>query len=227
MTSAVIALLLSWILLHFIEHQSLEVLGFRPTPRRLKLMGLGFLLTTVYMGLYYLAEAAAWHQSYHANPLFSTQTLLVSMGQVFTGALFEELLFRGALLYILIRRIGPAKAVLVSAAAFGIYHWFIVGIHSAPQMLLLFFSMGLMGYALARSYVVTGSILVPLALHFAANLIGADVLGDGPQLFVHAPGLHPSTILILLLLTIHNFVYPLIVLWWLRSVNPKNEINQP
>lgn len=227
MIGALIALLLSWVLLHFIEHQSLEVLGFRPTPHRLKAMGQGFLLTAVFMIVYYLAEAAAWHQSYHANPLFSTQTLLTSMGQVFTGALFEELLFRGALLYLLIRRIGPAKAVLLSAVAFGIYHWFIVGIHSAPQMVLLFFSMGLMGYALARSYVVTGSILVPLALHYAANFIGADILGDSLQLFVHTPGRHPSTILILLLLTIHNFVYPLIVLWWLRSVNPKNEIKQP
>ena len=218
MIGALIALLLSWALLHFVEHQSLDVLGFRPTARRLKLVGLGFLLTAVFMSAYCLAEAAGWHFSYHRNPDFSARWLLTSLWTLFTSALFEELLFRGALLYILIRRIGPAKAVLVSAVAFGMYHWFIVGIHSLPQMTLLFLSMAWMGYALARSYVVTGSILVPLALHFAANFIGADIFGDGPQLFVHAPGVHPSTVVLLLLVVIHNFVYPLVVLWWIRYI---------
>ena len=221
MIGALIALLLSWALLHFIEHQSLEVLGFRPTARRLRLIGLGFLLTAAFMILYYLAEAAGWRFSYHRNPEFSSRWLLISGWTLFTSALFEELLFRGALLYILIRRIGPEKAVLVSAVAFGMYHWIIVGIHSFPQMTLLFFSMGWMGYALARSYVVTGSILVPLALHFASNFVGADIFGNGPQLFVHAPGVHPSTLVLLLLVVIHNFVYPLVVLWWIRHIKTK------
>ena len=218
MIGALIALLLSWALLHFIENQSLEALGFRPTPRRLKLVGLGFLLTAVFMSVYYLAEAAGWHSPYHLNPRFSTGWLPTSLWNLFTSALFEELLFRGALLYILMRRIGPAKAVLVSAVAFGMYHWVIVGIHSLPQMVLLFLSMGWLGYALARSYVVTGSILVPLALHYASNFIGADLMGDSMQLFVHAPGVRPSAIIVLLLLGIHNFAYPLVVLWWLKNL---------
>jgi CAAX protease family protein len=226
MIGALIALLISWALLHFVEHQSLEALGFRPTSRRLRLVGVGFLGTALFMSGYCLVEAAAWRYAYHSNPWFFVPPFLNAIWQLFTSALFEELLFRGALLYILIRRLGPAKAVLISAAAFGIYHWFTVGIHSAPQMLLLFFSMGWMGYALARSYVVTGSILVPLTLHYTSNLTGC-IFGDGPQPFIHAPGQHPATILILLLITIHNFVYPLIVLWWLRSLNPKNEIKQP
>jgi uncharacterized protein len=220
MISALIALLLSWALLYFVEHQSLEALGFRPTAGRLKLLGTGFLLTTVFMSAYYLAEAASWHTSYHFNSFFSPGTFGASLWTIFTSALFEELLFRGALLYILIRRIGPVKAVLVSAAAFGLYHWITVGIHSLPQMALLFASMAWLGYALARSFVATGSILVPLSLHYAYNFTGADGFGDGPQLFIHAPGRHPSTIIIVLLLAIHNFVYPLIVIWWLRSVKP-------
>jgi membrane protease YdiL (CAAX protease family) len=224
MIGALIALLLSWALLHFVENQSLEALGFRPTPRRLLFVGLAFGLTAVFMSAYYLLEAAGWHSPYHPNPAFSARWLLSSIWSLLMSALFEELLFRGALLYILIRRIGPAKAVLVSAVAFGMYHWIVVGIHSAPQMILLFLSMAWMGYALARSYVVTGSILVPLALHFTSNFIGADIFGDSTQLFVHAPGIHPSTIIVLGLLAIHNFAYPLVVLWWLTSVKQKKQL---
>jgi uncharacterized protein len=227
MIGALIALLLSWALLHFVENQNLEALGFRPTRQRLWLVVQGFLLTVAFMTIYYLIEAATWSASYHPNPGFLGYWLESDLWKVFTGALFEELLFRGALLYILIRRIGPAKAVLVSAVAFGMYHWIIVGIHSLPQMMLLFLSMAWMGYALARSFVVSGSILVPFALHFAGNMVGAVIFGFMEQLYIRPVGVHPSMALILLLITIHNFVYPLIVLWWLRSVNPKNEIKQP
>src|ERR1700743_2561523 len=155
MIGALIALLLSWIILHFLEHRSLEAFGFRPTRRRLKLIGSGFLLTAVFMGAYYLAEAAGWRYSYHLNHAFSVAWFLTSLWTVFTSALFEELLFRGALLYLLIRRIGQTKAVLISAIAFGMYHWIIIGIHSLPQMMLLFVSMAWLGYALARSFVVS------------------------------------------------------------------------
>lgn len=176
------------------------------------------------MGVYYLGEAAGWRSPYHLNREFSAGWFLSSLWSLLTSALFEELLFRGALLYILIRRIGPAKAVLISAVAFGLYHWIVVGIHSLPQMILLFLSMAWMGYALARSFVVTGSILVPLALHYASNFIGADIFGDSSQVFVHAPGAHPSTIVVLLLLAIHNFAYPLVVLWWLKNIKNKKQL---
>jgi membrane protease YdiL (CAAX protease family) len=221
MIGALIALLLSWIILHFIEHRSILVLGFWPKRRRLRLIGSGFLLTTVFMSAYYLAESAGWHYSFHLDHGFSVSWLLASLGTVLLGAFFEELLFRGALLYILIRRIGEKKAVLVSAIAFGMYHWIIVGIHSLPQMVLLFVSMAWLGYALAQSFVISGSILVPLALHFAGNFVGADLFGDGQQLFVHSPGRHPSNVVVFLLLAIHNFLYPLVVLWWLKRNKKK------
>ena len=221
MIGVLIALLLSWIILHFVEHRSILVLGFWPKRRRLRLIGAGFLLTVVFMTVYYLAEAAGWRYSFHLNPAFSTSWFFTSLWAVLISAFFEELLFRGALLYILIRRIGENKAVLISAIAFGMYHWVTVGIHSLPQMMLLFFSMAWMGYALARSFVVSGSILIPLALHFASNIAGTDIFGDGAQLFVHGPGRHPSTVVVLLLLAIHNFAYPLLVLWWLKRNKKK------
>jgi membrane protease YdiL (CAAX protease family) len=217
MLAILIELLLSWILLHFIEHQNLEVLGFRPTPRRLKLAGIGFALTAAYMTLYYLGEATLLHNPYHKNPAFATQPFLDSIWHYLKSVLFEELLFRGALLYILVKRLGAAKAVLVSAVAFGIYHFFTVGLGSPMQIVLLFLTTGLMGYAFARAYVVTGSIWVPFALHYALNFISYIIFG---ALFIHPSVAHPSMAIVLVLLVIHNFVYPLVVLWWLHRIKP-------
>ncbi|MEY2917769.1 MAG: hypothetical protein RIS73_1483 [Bacteroidota bacterium] len=38
------------------------------------------------------------------------------------SVLFEELVFRGVLFYVLIKKLGSAKAIIISAIAFGIYH---------------------------------------------------------------------------------------------------------
>lgn len=217
MIGALDALLLSYILLYFIEHQDLEVLGFRPTPRRLKLAAAGFLLTAAFMILYFLGEAALLHDPYHKNPACSPQAFLHSMWDFVKTVAFEELLFRGALLYMLIKRIGAGKAVLISAIAFGIYHFFTVHPTTPGQMILLFLTTGLMGYSFAWAYVVTGSIWTPFALHYALNFISYTVFGNA---FVHPPAPHPSTIIVLILLAIHNFAYPLMVLWWLRHVKP-------
>jgi len=222
MIGTLVELLISWILLHFIEHQNLEALGFIPTPRRLKLAGIGFLLTAAYMTLYYLGEAWVLHTPYDPNPMFSLSPFLHSMWYFLKSVLFEELLFRGALLYILIKRLGANKAVIISAVAFGIYHFFTVGLGSPTQIVLLFLTTGLMGYAFARAFVVTGSILVPFAIHYALNFISYSIFGTqlGFQPFLHSATLHPPMTIVLILLVIHNFVYPLVVLWWLSRVKP-------
>ncbi len=113
--------------------------------------------------------------------------MLKGLWYVFKSVLFEELLFRGALLYILIKRIGPAKAVLISAIAFGIYHWFTIGFGKPTQMAYIFLVMGLAGYAFAKAFGKTGTILLPFALHFGFNvaimILFSQNSGIGPQLF--------------------------------------------
>ena len=217
MIGILVELLLSWILLHFIEHQGLAVLGWLPTPRRVKLAAAGFLLTAIYMTLYYLGESTLLHVPYHKNPAFTLQPFLASLWYFFKSVAFEELIFRGALLYILIKRIGAGKAVIISAVAFGIYHFFTVHPGTPLQMVLLFLTTGLMGYAFARAYVVSDSIWVPFALHYALNVISYTVFGG---LFVHSTTTHPSMAIVLILLAIHNFGYPLVVLWWLHRIKP-------
>jgi hypothetical protein len=228
MIGILVQLLLSWILLHFLEHSNLEALGIRPTARQLQLAGIGFLIAMVYLIAYQLGEAAVQHAPYHLNEAYGLSQLGRAMWYLFKSVVFEELIFRGALLVILIRRIGPGKAVLISAVAFGIYHFFVVGIHSPLQAVLLFLTTGLMGYVLATAFVRTGSIWVPLAIHYSLNFIPfagfSQSNGMGDQLFVHTPPLHQPIAITLGLLAIHNFLFPLIVLWWLRSIRPEREL---
>ncbi len=44
------------------------------------------------------------------------------------SVLFEELLFRGYLLYKAIEWLGARKGCFLSAIAFGVYHWFSYGV---------------------------------------------------------------------------------------------------
>jgi membrane protease YdiL (CAAX protease family) len=224
MIGAIVELLLSWLLLHLIEHRNLSVLGFTPTPRRLRLAGLGFLLGACYLTGFYLIEAALVHTPYHLNTGYGFLAFLKALWYVFKNVLFEELIFRGALLYILIRRIGPVKAVIVSAIAFGIYHWFTIGFGKPVQMAFTFLTMALAGYAFAKAFEKSRTILLPFALHFGFNftimILFSKNGGIGPQLFVQgfAPHVTTGSPLFLGLMIGQNFVPPLLVLFWLRFV---------
>ena len=90
-------------------------------------------------------------------------------------------MFRGALLYILIRRLGRNKSVLISACAFGIYHWFSYGIFGNPiPMVLIFLGTGLMGYAWAWAFAKTRSIMLPFGLHLGWNFVHNSIFSKGP-----------------------------------------------
>ena len=234
MIGVIVELLLSWLLLYYIEHQGLSVLGFRPTRRRSILFGLGLLLTAGYVTGFYLVESVLLRSPYHANPAYGFRDLLPATWHVITSVLFEELLFRGALLYILIRRIGPSRAVLLSAVAFGCYHWFTTGFGNPKQMIQVFLITGFAGYAFARAYAKTGTLLLPFALHFALNFTAMVIFshnyGAGNQLLV--PALSPDAIkpapwLSLGLFAVYSFGYPLAVLVWLRAVKPSPPAAEP
>jgi membrane protease YdiL (CAAX protease family) len=99
----------------------------------------------------------------------------------FKSVVTEELIFRGALLLILIRRIQTKKAILFSAIAFGVYHWFSFGIFGNPiPMFFVFVGTGLMGYSLALSFSKTKSMFMPIGLHLGWNFTFNSVFSKGP-----------------------------------------------
>ena len=115
------------------------------------------------------------------NEKITSRIILKSFWWDFKSVLTEELIFRGALLYILIKKIGSKKSILISAIAFGIYHWFSYGVlGNIMAMILVFIGTGLMGYAWAWAFSKTKSITLPFGLHLGWNFIYNTIFSKGP-----------------------------------------------
>ena len=72
--------------------------------------------------------------------------------------------------------------MLISASAFGIYHWFSFGVWgNMMAMILVFVVTGLMGYVFAAAYVKTKSIILPVGIHLGWNWINNTVFSNGPN----------------------------------------------
>jgi hypothetical protein len=137
------------------------------------------------------------------------------------SVLFEELIFRGALLYILIQKIGIKTACLISSIAFGIYHWFSYEVLGNPiQMIYLLFSTGLLGFMFALSFAKTKSLYLPIGLHLGWNLFNIVVFSQGPlgrQLLINDNnGQRLSGLPSIALLLFQIFSIPIIVYVYLR-----------
>ncbi|MEH6538213.1 MAG: CPBP family intramembrane glutamic endopeptidase [Psychroserpens sp.] len=89
------------------------------------------------------------------------------------SALTEDLVFRGAILYILISKIGAKTAILISALSFGIYHVFayeMTGDRIVPVLYVILVT-GFTGYVWAYAFEKTKSIALGLGLHLGFNLM--------------------------------------------------------
>ena len=134
-----VELLLSWIILKLIEKENLSALGLAPNAKRIKQLGIGLLLTIPIQLAFYEIVALLVRNPYHPQPRYGFKDAGLGLAYLFRSVMYEDLLFRGALLYILIKRLGPVKATLISATAFGIYHWFSYGVIGQPgQMIVVF-----------------------------------------------------------------------------------------
>jgi membrane protease YdiL (CAAX protease family) len=224
MIGIIVELLISWLLLKYIEHQNLSVLGLSPTPSHLKQLGSGLLLSGLFLMLFSVGVSLAVKNPYHLNPNYSVKAFCVATAYVFRAVLYEDLIFRGALLYILIKRLGATKAVLISAVCFGIYHWFSWGAFGNPvQMAIIFAITGMGGYVFALAFKKTQSMYLPFALHFGCDFVSMVILSQdkaiGLQLLVKtfakdlvSPGSFVSLIVILL----HFIGFPLVTFCYLQ-----------
>src|SRR5688500_7879100 len=181
MLGIIIQLILSWIIVFAIERKHLGVLGLAPSKQRIKELGLFFLVSSICCALGFIIKIISNDQVWHLNPKLSFMLVLEGFWWNLKSVLFEELIFRGVLLYILIRRLGSAYAMVISAAAFGIYHWFSYGIIGNPeQMTYVFILTGMMGLLLAYAYNKTFSLYVPIAIHLGWNLVQNFIFSSGP-----------------------------------------------
>ena len=174
-------LILSWMALYLIEKKNLLSLGFFPIARRLKQFLIGFLITAILCVIVQYIEAFLKSSTWVLNEIIIYSSVLKAFWWDVRSVLTEELIFRGAILYLLIQRIGSNKAILISAIAFGIYHWFSFGVlGNIVAMVIVFIGTGLMGYAWAWAFAKTRSIMLPFGFHLGWNFIHNTIFSKGP-----------------------------------------------
>ncbi len=176
-----VELILSWLIVWLIEKKNLGVLGLSPTRKRLSAFIVFFFLTAACCSTEILLRMTLASEQWQLNAAFSGSLVLKGTWWTLFSVLFEELIFRGVLLFILIRRIGAVKAIIVSSIAFGIYHWFSFGVvGNIMQMLYIFVITGTMGLLLAYAYSKTFSLYIPIAIHLGWNLTHGFIFSLGP-----------------------------------------------
>src|SRR5215217_3829553 len=180
MAGIFVELILSWILLWLICKKHLSVLGVKPTTSRLFHLGIGLLIAASCCTVHQIMTTAFVNNSWTTNNQATGKVILESLRWTFVSVLYEELIFRGALLYIAIKKLGVLKACLLSAVCFGIYHWFSYNLFGNPLMMVITFSMtSIVGLSWAFAFARSGSLYLPIALHFGWNLFNTVVFSNG------------------------------------------------
>lgn len=181
MTGLIVELILSWLLLWLFYKQDLGALGIVPSKAKLLNLFFGFVIAMTCCTVYYFSFSVIANYKWGLNSDFSYQKLLSGSWWTLKSVLYEELIFRGASLYILIRKIGVKSACIVSAIGFGVYHWFTAGVLGNPlQMTYIFLMTGIWGLMFAFAFARTKSLYLPIGLHFGWNLFSTMIFSQGP-----------------------------------------------
>jgi membrane protease YdiL (CAAX protease family) len=161
--------------------QGPAALGFNRPARRALEFAVGLLGAAAFavMQMILLARLAGFE--WIPNPAYGFSSLLEGLRWNVASVLFEELIFRGALLWAAMRWLGVLRGALVSAACFGVYHWFSFGLLGDPVVMAFVFVLtGSFGLMTAWAYAWSGSIVLPIALHLGWNLTVNEVFSNGP-----------------------------------------------
>lgn len=175
-----ILLAVTWLLLRF-EHRSLRAIGFDAPAQRLRELAIAFLIAGATVVVQQFGLSVASGVMWTRNVALSPDLVATHLRFTVNSVLFEELIFRGYLLVQAMRWLGTRRAVWLSAAAFGVYHWFSFGAFGNPVLMvyLLLFT-GAFGLMLATAFARTGSIAAPIGLHLGWNLAAYLLFSTGP-----------------------------------------------
>lgn len=220
-----VELAISWLVLWLAQKKGLSVLGILPNRTRALQLLIGFfgacLLCSFNFFLQTIFSASHWLW----NKALTLQSTLNSVWWILHSVLYEELIFRGALLYVAMQKVGIKKACLLSAIAFGIYHWFSMNAFGQwVQMGYLLVATGVMGYLFALAYAKTKSLYLPIGIHFGWDLISTFFFSQGPlgnQLLILQAGERFSLIENILVMLVSAFALPLITYIYLKWMDNK------
>jgi uncharacterized protein len=221
MIGLIVVIIISWLILWFLEKEHVTVLGIRPTGKRLKEFLLAFILMAILCTVNFLGQSYFKEISYSVNSDYGFWEGINAVFWTSKAALLEEFIFRGAILYLLIKKIGAVKACLITATAFGIYHWFSYGMIGGRiiPMIYIFLLTGAAGWSFAFAFAKTKSLYAPFGLHFGWIVISIVVFSAGPlgnQLLIsNAEGIELGGWATLIFFLWQAVVTPGIVTWYL------------
>lgn len=224
MIGILVQLLLSGLLLWWIEKQSLSVLGWQPSRKRVFQLMIGFFLAMILATTYHLINGILTGIHWQKNSAFLYSDIFNGLWWMLRSVLYEELIFRGALFYIALKKLGVTKALWLSVIAFGIYHWFSYGAFGQPiQMIFIFLITGAAGWMYSYAFIKTGSLYGTIGLHFGWNCVGSLVFSQGSigkyiLIPVKDPLFQPNEWVSFLFMFFYQFLVPAFITWlWLRN----------
>lgn len=205
------------------------MLGIIPSKSRMSQFALGFIFTALLCTVIQLIDSALTHTDWKLNENLSVLGTLNFLWWNVKSVVFEELIFRGALLYIAIRKWGARTGILLSAIVFGIYHWFSFGVlGNVVLMLVVFLMTSISGLVWAYAFEKTKSMMLPIGLHLGWNFVFNSVFSKGPlgeQILIpqvdKANNLS-DTLSFLMHFLLPNLVVPALTFFYIKFILKKN-----
>lgn len=219
MIGIIVQLLISILLLHFIERKTLSVLGWQPNIKRVTQLLIGLCIAICTAAIFHLISSQLSGTSWKFNPSFRWIHLADGLWYMFKSVLYEELIFRGALFYIAITRLGLTKGLWLSVVAFGIYHWFSYGAFGQPlQMLFIFLITAAAGWMYAYAFIKTNALYLPIGLHFGWNITSSLLFSQGSigqfiLVPIKDPNFHQNDLVSFLFMMLYQTIVPAFITW--------------
>lgn len=180
MLMIVVLLVLSWLVLR-LGGEKLNVLGLFPTSGRSFQFIVGFVPSALLALIYFGWVIWTLEAEISVNGSYSFLAFAEGFWWTLRSVLFEEFVFRGALLFFAMKYIGKLRGIILSSVVFGIYHWFSYAvIGDIGAMVYTFIITGIGGLAFAYAYAETRSLYLPIGLHFGWNLMTITIFSQGP-----------------------------------------------
>lgn len=217
-----VVILLTWFLLRYVVKEPIALLGINPTRQRMKELIVGLVFMAVIGVINFTWQAHFIGITYQINPNYGFMDFLGGSFWIFRGVLFEELIFRGVLLYLLIKHIGLVKACILNSIIFGVYHWFSYEVFGARLILMIYIFLvtAAGGWMFAFAFAKTKSLYAPVGLHLGWNLVTAIVFSSGPLgnqfLIEQGESIGMSDWGTLLFFSLQTFIAPGLVTWYLH-----------
>ncbi len=180
MIGILVEIILSLILLRLIEKKNLSVLGWQPSRKHIRQLFIGLVLAMVLATGFHLLRSWLTGTIWKLNYRYTWPAFFNACWWMLRSVLYEELIFRGALFYIALKRLGVTKGLWLSVIAFGIYHWFSFGAFDKPlQMIFIFLITAAAGWMYAYAFLKTNSLYLPIGLHLGWNCVGSILFSQG------------------------------------------------